>query len=313
MATDLPPRVNYIFVDFENVHETDLDRIAQKPVKVILVLGGQQKSLPVSLVKKLLQYASQVQLVETGRTGKNASDLVLAHYIGEVKKSDPHGYIHILSKDKDFDALIGHYKLNGSLAARHASFSEIPVLMNVAERAQLLAGFFMAEHAPRPSKRKTLESHMQAVFGKTLTPEEVEATVKKLVANRIITLAETGDISYFSHTAPTAPAKPRTTTPAPKPVPPPTSAKSPAPAPKPKAPVKAKAQLTSLAELVTYALTHLREHPKSRPTRKDALVRHLLTLFGNQHTEAKVLAITEHLWLSGLVIINDKGVVTYRL
>ncbi len=35
MANALPPRVNYIFVDFENVPETELDRIAQKPVKVI--------------------------------------------------------------------------------------------------------------------------------------------------------------------------------------------------------------------------------------------------------------------------------------
>jgi len=111
MGDALPPRVNYIFVDFENVHETDLDRIAQKPVKVILILGEHHKRLPVALVRKLLQYAAQVQLVETGRSGKNASDLVLANYIGEVKKVDPHGYIHILSKDKDFDALIDHYKM----------------------------------------------------------------------------------------------------------------------------------------------------------------------------------------------------------
>ena len=128
MANALPLRMNYIFVDFENVHEIDLDRVDQKPVKVILVLGEQHKRLPVLLVRKLLQYASQVQVVETGRSGKNAADLVLANYIGEVRKDDPRGYIHIVSKDKDFDALIGHHKDNGALAARHASFSEIPVV-----------------------------------------------------------------------------------------------------------------------------------------------------------------------------------------
>ena len=31
-------RTNYIFIDCENVQETDLDRIAGKPVKVVLVL-----------------------------------------------------------------------------------------------------------------------------------------------------------------------------------------------------------------------------------------------------------------------------------
>ncbi len=39
-------RMNYIFVDFENVQETDSERIAGKPVKVVLMLGEQQESLP---------------------------------------------------------------------------------------------------------------------------------------------------------------------------------------------------------------------------------------------------------------------------
>ena len=98
-------RTNHIFVDFENVHDLDLNRIKDKPVKVVLVLGGHHKSLPVPLVKQLLAYASQVSLVETGRSGKNALDLVLAQHIGEARKTDPHGYFHILSRDKDFDAL----------------------------------------------------------------------------------------------------------------------------------------------------------------------------------------------------------------
>jgi len=292
MATDLPPRVNYIFVDFENVHETDLDRIAQKPVKVILVLGGQHKNLPVPLVKKILQYAGQVQLVETGRSGKNASDLVLAHYIGEVKKSDPHGYIHILSKDKDFDALIGHYKLNGSLAARHASFSEIPVLMNVAERVKLMVSHFEANQTNRPSKQKTLESHMQAVFGKTLTPKEVEATISKLVANKVITLSEKGEVAYQTATPLRA---------------------TPAATVKPKALAKSLAPSSVSVEPFARVLKHLREHPKNRPTRKITLVPHLLTVLGNKITEADVLALINTLSQAGHLIIDDKGRVTYHL
>jgi hypothetical protein len=292
MADALPPRVNYIFVDFENVQETDLDRIAQKPVKVILVLGGQNKHLPVSLVKKLLQYAGQVQLVETGRTGRNASDLVLAHYIGEVKKSDPHGYIHILSKDKDFDALIGHYKLNGSLAARHASFSEIPVLMNVDERAQLLASYFTAEHVSRPSKRKTLESHMQAVFGKTLSPADVEATINRLVANQVITLSDKGEVAYPTTT------RPRST---------PTAATKPKVSPKP-----VKSPPVSVGPFAR-VLKHLREHPKNRPTRKTPLVRHLLTVLGHKMTEPDIFALINTLSQAGHLTIDDKGKVLYHL
>jgi hypothetical protein len=189
-------RTNYIFIDFENVQETEWDRLANKPVKVALILGERHKSLPVALVKNLLKYAGQVTLVETGRSGKNALDLVLAHLIGEWKKGDPHGYFHILSRDKDFDALIGHLKENGSLAARHAAFREIPILMNLAERVKLLAELFKANQATRPKKRTTVESQVQALFGKALSPPEVEDTVQALVREKIIAVSDRGEITY---------------------------------------------------------------------------------------------------------------------
>src|SRR6266850_1576411 len=54
-------RTNYIFIDFENVQEADLARIAGKPVQVVLVLGEQHRKLPVALVRQLHQYASAVR------------------------------------------------------------------------------------------------------------------------------------------------------------------------------------------------------------------------------------------------------------
>jgi len=188
-------RTNYIFVDFENVQETDLDRIANRPVKVTFVLGERHKNLPVTLVHKLLNYAGQVALVETGCSGKNALDLVLAHYIGEAKKADPQGYFHIVSKDKDFDALIGHLKDQGTLAARHTAFNEIPVLMNRTERVKLLANHFKMNLIGQPRKRQTLASHIQSLFGKTLLPDEVEETIQGLVAEKIIAFSEKGDVA----------------------------------------------------------------------------------------------------------------------
>lgn len=189
-------RTNYIFVDFENVQETELDRMANRPVKVALVLGQRHKHLPVELVKKLLRYVGQVELIETGRDGKNALDLVLAQHIGEAKKADPHGYFHIVSKDKGFDALIGHLKDNGTLARRHAGFNEIPVLMNLAERVGLLAKQLKANANNRPRKRKALESQIQVVFGKSLLPAEVQATVHGLIRAKIITVSDKGEVAY---------------------------------------------------------------------------------------------------------------------
>jgi hypothetical protein len=189
-------RTNYIFVDFENVQEADFDRITDRPVKVTVVLGEQHKRLPVDLVKKLLKHAGQIELIETGRAGKNALDLVLAQHIGAVRTGDPHGYFHIVSKDKGFDALIGHLKDNGTLARRHASFSEIPVLMNTAERVRLMTRQLKLNPVNRPRKRKTLTSQIQVVFGRSLSEAEAEDTVQGLVREKTVTLSSEGDVTY---------------------------------------------------------------------------------------------------------------------
>jgi hypothetical protein len=299
MGNVSPSRMNYVFVDFENVRETDLDRIAQKPVKVTLVLGEQHKKLPVALVKRLLHYASQVQLVETGRSGKNASDLVLANYIGEVKKVDPHGYIHILSKDKDFDALIVHYKMHGTFAARRTSFSEIPVLMNVDERATLLASNFKPANASRPKSKRSLAAQIQAQFGKALSPMEVEATIKRLIVDKIITVSDKDEIGYPTPTLQTF----KPTTPSAPPLAPGKS-KSP-PKPKVQAP-------TSTAHFIQ-VLKHLREHPRNRPTSETTLTRHLHAVLGHKIAKAGVVAIVQELVRTKRLTIDAKKKVTYQL
>lgn len=85
------PRTNYIFVDFENTQDIDLELIAGKPVKVFLILGGKQDRLSVGLVKKLLKYKAQLEVIETEQTGNHALDFVLACEIGAQAISDPTG------------------------------------------------------------------------------------------------------------------------------------------------------------------------------------------------------------------------------
>src|SRR3954466_9473882 len=116
-------RTHYIFVDFENVHEVDLDLVADKSVVVLLVLGEKHKSLPVDLVKKFLKYPAQVRLIEAGKSGRNALDFVLAYRIGVESVANPKGFFHVVSRDTGFDALILHLKNNHILADRHDSFA----------------------------------------------------------------------------------------------------------------------------------------------------------------------------------------------
>lgn len=68
--------------------------------------------------------------------------------------------------------------------------------MNAAERVKFLASFFTTNSTNRPKKRKTLESQVHAMFGKTLSPEEVEQTIEGLITANIITLSDRGDVAY---------------------------------------------------------------------------------------------------------------------
>jgi hypothetical protein len=189
-------RTNYIFIDCENIPTVDLAGIAGKPVKVFLILGKHTTKLPVSLVKQMQQPAASVQLVESGCQGRNALDLVLASTMGAARHADPHGYFHIISKDKDFDALITHYRAGGALAARHDTLAEVPVLMDKAGRFAFVTKQLKAKATGRPATRARLESQIQAWFGKTLTAEELAQTVAGLVDGKAIEFTNTNRVTY---------------------------------------------------------------------------------------------------------------------
>jgi len=202
-------RTNYIFIDCENIPTVDLAGIAGKPVKVFLILGKNTTKLPLALVKQVHQHAATVQLVESGCQGRNALDLVLASTMGAARHADPHGYFHIISKDKDFDALITHYRAGGALAARHDSLADVPALKDTkekkpnppvhdgkAERAESVIKRLKAKLTGRPATRVRLESQIQAWFGKTLTDAELAQTIDGLLERDVIEFTNTNRVTY---------------------------------------------------------------------------------------------------------------------
>src|SRR5580765_6234307 len=117
---ELPPPVNHVFVDFENVHKVDLTVIGKKAVNFILLVGPKQTKFSVDLVEKLFAHAASVQLVRLTSPGKNALDFALAYYVGRAVAVDPTGCFHIVSKDTGYDPLIQHLRNNRIDARRHA-------------------------------------------------------------------------------------------------------------------------------------------------------------------------------------------------
>lgn len=190
-------RTNYIFVDFENVHETEWERIIGKQVQAIIVLGPQHKFMPIAEVKALLRCASQIRLIETKKAGRNAADLLLAQHIGEQRKEDPQGYFHVVSKDKGFDSLISNLRDNGTMAARRESLSDIPVLMNGEERILAFAAYLKANPENRPVRRKALEAQIQHNFAKTLVADEIGQLIAALESRGVLKIDASGKVAYL--------------------------------------------------------------------------------------------------------------------
>src|SRR5258705_10280996 len=124
-ATDLPPPVNHVFVDFENVHEIDLALIGSKAVSFTLLIGPRQTKLDVSLVEKLFEHAVSVELVRLTSAGRNALDFTLAYYLGRAVAADPTGHFYIISKDTGYDPLIANLRSRQISADRHGSFEAL--------------------------------------------------------------------------------------------------------------------------------------------------------------------------------------------
>lgn len=204
----MPPsksHTDYIFIDYENVPETDLSGIAGKSAKVILVLGERHKNLPLTLVKTLLRFPSQVELVEAGRNGKNALDMVLCYYIGLYKATNPAGCFHVVSRDKDFDPLIGHLTDRGTRAGRHESLAAVLDSMGNSMRTDKPVGDdrvatieqrLKALSKGRPIRAKSMLSYIQVQFPKRLKTEEAQAVIDGLISKELIEVLATGAIIY---------------------------------------------------------------------------------------------------------------------
>ena len=194
-------RTNYIFVDYENIHEVDLDLVADKPVVVILVLGERHKNLPVDLVEKFLKYPAQVRLVKTGRSGRNALDFVLAYRIGVESVANPRGSFHVVSRDTGFDALIHHLKANHIFAARHESFAKAlggsdGTTPPFEQRINVVTERLTKNKKNRPKREKTLRSQINAYFGKQLSERELDETLKVLVNRKLFEISPRGSVVY---------------------------------------------------------------------------------------------------------------------
>lgn len=221
---------HFVFIDFENVSEVDLALIAGKPVHATLIVGKNQAKLDFELVEQIHRQASQIELLKLEVSGRNALDLVLAYKLGQALTRNEKSHYYIVSKDKDFDALITHLKAQGIKVGRIDEFSALPFLpkikkptpksvpkASVASQAkkaptQTSAGETAGRTSderyanmvhrltnnlnPRPKTKKALLGHIKTAFGGKLSEEETAEKLSTLLTQKVLFLNAKDQVSY---------------------------------------------------------------------------------------------------------------------
>ena len=181
-------RNNYVLIDFENVVPDNLELLDQDWIKVLLFVGKNQTKLPFALVKAVQKLGARAQYIEMMGTGHNALDFHIAFYIGRISATDKDAYFHIVSNDQGFDPLIAHLKQEHIFADRVTKIEEIPAMVqkttvfskSLPERIAFAKERILKSKVSRPRTRKTLTSHVAAMFLKMLSEEDVGAVIDGL-------------------------------------------------------------------------------------------------------------------------------------
>jgi len=201
----LPPPMNYVFVDFENVHEIDLAVIGTKSVNFVLFLGANHTKLDVKLVEKMMEHASSVQLRRLQSSGKDALDFTLAFYLGQAATLDPKGYFHVISKDKGFDPMIEHLRSRHLHVRRHDSFTTLsfsgPCKTTNGKSEDpftRVLTHLRKNKANRPKRRSTLIRQISGFLGGNGAEEHrVHEVIDKLQTDKHIKIGEKEAVEYL--------------------------------------------------------------------------------------------------------------------
>ncbi len=224
---------HYVFVDFENVQDVDLDLIEGRPVHVTLLIGSKQSKIPTELSMQMHNFSGQVLPVRLDASGRNALDLTLASYLGRtLERAAAGATFAIVSRDRDFDPMIDHWQSAGIDVSRVPAFASLPCL-GATRRAPASRSRAPAaeERAPssgrapghgsgrggsaravpverlarilldpttrgRPSTRARLEGFIRNRLGANPTDGDVQDVLDHLVASGILSVGSQGRVTY---------------------------------------------------------------------------------------------------------------------
>lgn len=177
-------RTNFVLIDSENVKPEYIEKLKEEHFRVVVFVGPNLKRL-VPILNAIQPLGSKASYIQICSQGPNALDFYIAYYIGKLAAAHPDAQFHIISKDKGFDPLIQHLKVQKVSCWRSASVLEIPLLKSTTKvppkvRAAEFYRKRIASGAARPATVVSLRSTILSHFQKTLSEKEVAEVLEAL-------------------------------------------------------------------------------------------------------------------------------------
>jgi hypothetical protein len=194
----------YIFVDYENVQDINIDIIDNK-IKMLIIVGETQNKIPINLIQKTQPYGNSIEWLQIKSSGKkNALDFFIVYFLGYyISNSNNKEYI-IYSKDTGYDPLIEYLRAKNINVIRIVSFKQINK-NNIDDKQSI----FNEDHKDniikikenlnkvvsnkRPKSKKSLIGHIKTLLKKS--DDEIEKIIEEMFIQKII-YEENGLIKY---------------------------------------------------------------------------------------------------------------------
>lgn len=175
----------YVLIDYENVQPKDVALLDGQPVHVIVFLGASQKNVPTELAMTLQARGVNGQYVQINANGRNALDLHIAFYLGELAAKESSAAFHVISKDGDYDPLLRYLQSKGVDARRSGT---IAALLPAADDRMDKAITYLRTNRPR--RTTTLANALKAHLGGKIEPPELERLIAELERRGVISVAD---------------------------------------------------------------------------------------------------------------------------
>jgi PIN domain len=188
-----------LLVDYENIKTVDLATLPDD-VKVGFVLGGKQGTLPTSLAVQAQSMGSRFDYVRILSVERNACDLCIAYYLGELLHANPQAECVILSKDKKgFDPLVKHLTVERGFKVRRVNaqedaFEEISGTTLKTPFERLI--WLLKKEKVLPRKRQGLEGKVKSWF-QDLSAADREGLVAQLFEDGFVKESEKKELTFF--------------------------------------------------------------------------------------------------------------------